>query len=150
MASTINDEHPELDLYNHPLMHALQSISQPITFPQTLFNPPLPTTHTPTSTRSHLKHNRITQLPDGLFRGQRRLRKLFLDDNRIAAIPAGLFAQLGALEWLMLGDNRLRRLPLWELHPLKRLRTLNVSSNRLQLDGDDEEMFPVLPLIMEM
>lgn len=107
-------------------------------------------TASPAPLRSHLKHNHITQLPAHLFHAQRRLRKLFLDDNRIASIPAGLFAELEALEWLMLGDNRLRRLPLEELRPLRRLRTLNVSSNRLQLDGDDEEMFPPLPAIMEM
>lgn len=115
--------------------------------------PPNDSTHSFANLRSHLKHNRIAQLPSHIFREQHRLRKLFLDHNRIRVIPPGVFRHLHALEWLMLGDNLLDTFPLGELQHLTALRTLNLSANMLTLQERHDGIgahFPELPAIMEM
>lgn len=94
-----------------------------------------------------MKFNNLTHVPDGVFRQQKNLVNLYLDENRIESIMADAFVGLNSLRLLMLGANALRDIALQTLEPLQSLRALNVSHNRLTLNG---EQFPTLASILEM
>ena len=58
-----------------------------------------------------LSHNRLTQIPPGLFADLSSLQYLFLDANELAELPNDIFGGLGELGWLFLADNELSALP---------------------------------------
>uniref|UniRef100_A0A3B3RYK2 LRRCT domain-containing protein n=1 Tax=Paramormyrops kingsleyae TaxID=1676925 RepID=A0A3B3RYK2_9TELE len=78
-----------------------------------------------------LSGNKISHLPQELFRGLGELRQLDLSKNALRVIPEGIFDDLSNLESLSLKDNQIEHLPSNLFSSLENLVTLYLSRNNL-------------------
>uniref|UniRef100_A0A3B3RWW5 LRRCT domain-containing protein n=1 Tax=Paramormyrops kingsleyae TaxID=1676925 RepID=A0A3B3RWW5_9TELE len=81
--------------------------------------------------RLFLSGNKISHLPQELFRGLGELRQLDLSKNALRVIPEGIFDDLSNLESLSLKDNQIEHLPSNLFSSLENLVTLYLSRNNL-------------------
>lgn len=78
-----------------------------------------------------LSSNRLTTLPEGLFKGLYELRIIYLNDNRLITLPEKLFQGLVCLKELHLEKNNFAVLPKGLLKGLVNLEGLWLNDNRL-------------------
>ncbi|WP_411021396.1 hypothetical protein, partial [Salmonella sp. s37812] len=79
----------------------------------------------------------FTELPDGLFEGLHRLRRLVVNANGIKSLPAGIFSTNTRLSFLNLSDNPITSLPETIFNGLALLHTIFVTQSNKPGDEDD-------------
>ena len=79
-----------------------------------------------------LNDNRITSLPESVFRNLTNVKVLNIEDNRLIDLPAGLFAGLSELNTLNLDENNLSVLPVDVFSGLVKLESLYLIHNKLR------------------
>ncbi|KAG4074711.1 hypothetical protein HA402_008809 [Bradysia odoriphaga] len=96
----------------------------------------------------HLKNCRISIIPDYVFKSQKHLRRLYLNNNLLSNITNGTFVGLDSVEWLFLDSNRIKTVQLDYFDHLSSLQLLNLSNNSLNFT--ENQRFPNLPEILEL
>jgi Leucine-rich repeat (LRR) protein len=79
----------------------------------------------------YLKHNQLTTLPAGVFRGLQNLTQLYLEHNHLTTLPVGVFGGLQNLTQLYLNNNQLTTLPAGVFGGLQNLTHLYLDNNQL-------------------
>ncbi|XP_069698671.1 relaxin receptor 2-like isoform X2 [Periplaneta americana] len=94
----------------------------------------------------HLGWNQISDIPNGMFKGQRTLRRLFLSKNSLTELRPGVLQDLPHLSWLVLQDNCISDIDLDTFQYLN-LTWLDMTRNNLTLKG---KIFPDLPELKQL
>ena len=79
-----------------------------------------------------LDHNKISEIPEGVFNGLTKLDILKLHENHISDIAPGVFKDMRILKTLTLYHNYITELPQGLFSPLTALRQLNIGFNNIQ------------------
>ncbi|XP_068729121.1 leucine-rich repeat-containing protein 15-like [Montipora capricornis] len=87
-------------------------------------------------TSRDLHNNNISQLPENVFSGLRRLFSLFLQNNKITFLTNGRFSKLENLEYLLLSGNNFQEIPDGAFRNSKYLRQILLSDNPINTVGE--------------
>ncbi|XP_055906101.1 leucine-rich repeat and immunoglobulin-like domain-containing nogo receptor-interacting protein 2 [Eupeodes corollae] len=108
----------------------------------------IPTDIPPTAERLDLSHNKITEIPVGVFSSNSKLKEINLDGNMIAHIDKEVFSSLPNLDYLSLANNKLTDVAADTFTEASELRVLNLSNNSIVLPT--EGSFLNQPVLREL
>ncbi|XP_055856940.1 leucine-rich repeat protein SHOC-2 isoform X2 [Episyrphus balteatus] len=93
----------------------------------------IPTDIPPTAVILDLSHNKISEIPVGVFSSNKKLMEINLDSNMITHIDKEVFNSLSNLDRLSLANNKLTDISADTFSDATELRVLNLSNNSIIL-----------------
>lgn len=93
----------------------------------------IPTDIPPSAVNLDLSHNKISNIPVGVFSSNPKLKEIYLDSNMLTHIDKEVFSSLANLDVLSLANNKLTEISADTFSDAAELRVLNLSNNSIVL-----------------